>query len=87
MATGYTKSKTRIHLSPGDSVRVARELLGWTQSQLSAQCGIPQSTISAIESNRIALGVERAKKLARSMNVHPAVLLFPDWDIKKESAA
>jgi len=43
-------------------------------------CGIPQSTISAIENNRINLGVERAKQLARALKCHPAVLVFPGWD-------
>jgi hypothetical protein len=25
------------------------------------------------------LGVERARRLARALKVHPAALLFPDW--------
>lgn len=87
MASEYVKSKTRKVLTPGDSVRIAREMLEWTQNDLAKKAGIPQSTISGIESNRIALGVERAKKLARALNVHPAVLLFPNWEIKKETAA
>jgi hypothetical protein len=49
--------------------------------------GIPQSTISAIERDRVKLGVERAKVLARALKVHPAVLVFPSWDVESESAA
>ena len=49
-------------------------------------CGIPQSTISAIENNRINLGVERAKQLARALKCHPAVLVFPGWDETKRVA-
>ena len=49
--------------------------------------GIPQSTISAIENDRIQLGVERAKVLARALKCHPAVLVFPGWDTKEQSAA
>ena len=48
---------------------------------------IPQSTISAIENERISLGVERAKVLARALKCHPAVLVFPGWDVVAESAA
>ena len=33
----------------------------------------------------ITLGIERAEKLARALRVHPAVLLFPQWDVAKES--
>jgi hypothetical protein len=49
--------------------------------------GIPQSTISAMERDRVNLGVERAKVLARALRCHPAVLVFPGWDIEHESAA
>lgn len=87
MATQYLKSKTRIALTPGDAVRVAREIMGWSQNELALRCKIPQSTISAIEANKVALGVERAKKLARSLSLHPATLVFPGWDLDKESAA
>ncbi|HHQ15132.1 MAG TPA: XRE family transcriptional regulator, partial [Chromatiales bacterium] len=48
---------------------------------------IPQSTISAIENERVRLGVERAKVLARALHCHPAVLVFPGWDVSVESAA
>ena len=57
-----------------------------SQSDLAELTGIPQSTISAIENDRVNLGVERAKTFARSLKVHPAVLLFPGWDVQRESA-
>jgi transcriptional regulator with XRE-family HTH domain len=77
----FVKSKTRVSLTPGESVRIARELLGWSQIKLAQECKIPQSTISGIESDRIALGVERAKKLSIALQVHPSVLLFPQWEV------
>jgi hypothetical protein len=49
--------------------------------------GIPQSTISAIENDRVRLGVERAKVLARALQCHPGVLVFPGWDIELAAAA
>ena len=85
--TRYVKSKTRLDLTPGAAVRIAREMLELSQNDLAKLCKIPQSTISGIESNKISLGVERAAKLARALHVHPAVLLFPNWDVEKESAA
>jgi len=39
--------------------------------------GVPQATLSAIDNNRVRLGVERAKVLARAIRCHPAVLVFP----------
>jgi transcriptional regulator with XRE-family HTH domain len=58
-----------------------------SQNELAEVSGIPQSTISAIERERINLGVERAKQLARALKCHPAVLVFPSWDVEQESAA
>jgi len=57
------------------------------KNQLAELTGIPQSTISAIERDRVNLGVERAKILARALRCHPTVLVFPSWDIDRESAA
>ena len=77
----FSPAKKRIDVSPGESVRVIRELQGLSQVQLAALCGIPQSTISGIETGRINLGVERAKMLASALRCHPAVLVFPGWQV------
>ena len=81
----FIPAKKRVDVSPGESVRILRELQGLTQTQLSDVCGIPQTTISGIETGRVNLGVERAKMLATALRVHPAVLVFPGWQV--ESAA
>jgi transcriptional regulator with XRE-family HTH domain len=85
--SGYRKAKMQIEVTPGESVKILRELQGMSQNDLASESGIPQSTISAIERNRINLGVERAKQLARVLKCHPAVLVFPGWNIKYESVA
>jgi transcriptional regulator with XRE-family HTH domain len=83
----YRKAKKRVDVSIGESVRILREWQELSQNELSEMTGIPQSTISAIERDRIRLGVERAKVLARALRCHPAVLVFPGWDVEHESAA
>ena len=83
----FRKAKKRVDVSVGESVRIVRELQELSQNDLAAQSGIPQSTISAIENDRVNLGVERAKVLARVLRVHPSVLVFPGWDVDQESAA
>ncbi len=85
--TNFRRAKKTISVSVGESVQIVRVLQELTQSELAGLTGIPQSTISAIENNRINLGVERAKVVARALQVHPAVLVFPGWDVKRESAA
>ena len=77
----FVQVKKRVEVSPGESVRILRELQGLTQTRLSELCGIPQTTISGIETGRINLGVERAKMLAGALHCHPAVLVFPGWQI------
>ena len=83
----YKQSKKRVDVSIGESVRIMRELQELSQNELASITGIPQSTLSAIEHDKINLGVERAKVLARALKCHPAVLVFPGWDIDKEKAA
>ena len=83
----FRAAKKRIEVSVGESVRIIRELQELSQNQLSDLTGIPQATISAIENGRVNLGAERAKVLARALNCHPAVLLFPGWDVRLESVA
>lgn len=83
----YRQAKKRIDVSVGESVRIIRELQGMSQNDLARATGIPQSTISAIENDRVNLGVERAKTLARVLDCHPAVLVFPNWESEKENAA
>ena len=83
----YRKAKKLVDVSVGESVRILRELQEMSQNELAELTGIPQSTISAIENDRVNLGVERAKILARALKCHPAVLVFPGWDVRGESAA
>jgi len=83
----FKPAKKRIDISVGESVRIIRELQGMSQNNLAKASGIPQSTISAIENDRINLGVERAKTLASVLKCHPAVLVFPGWEIVSEQAA
>lgn len=83
----YRPAKKRITVSVGESVRIIRELQELSQNQLSQLTSIPQTTISAIENDRVRLGVERAKVLARALKVHPGVIVFPGWELPTEATA
>ncbi len=83
----YRKAKRTVEVSVGESVRIMRELQELSQTELAKVSGTPQSTIPVIENDRIHIGVERAKVLARALKCHPAVLVFPGWDIKDVAAA
>lgn len=83
----FKAAKKRLEISSGESVKIMRELQELSQNELAKLTNIPQSTISAIENERINLGIERAKSLARALKCHPAVLVFPGWDVESENAA
>lgn len=83
----FSPAKQRVEVSVGESVRLLRELQELSQRQLAELTGISQATISAIENGRVNLGVERAKVLARALKCHPAVLVFPGWEVSFEAAA
>jgi len=83
----YRPAKKRTEVSVGESVRILRELQELSQSQLSRMTGIPQATISAIENDRVRVGVERAKVLATALKCHPGVLVFPGWELPGKAVA
>lgn len=84
---GYRRAKKRITVTVGESVRIVRELQGLSQNELALRTGISQATISAIENDRVRLGVERAKTLATALRCHPGVLVFPGWELPTAAAA
>lgn len=83
----FKRAKKTVDVSVGESVRIIRELQEMSQNDLAKTTGIPQSTLSAIENDRVKLGVERAKVIAIALKCHPAVIVFPGWEITREEAA
>jgi transcriptional regulator with XRE-family HTH domain len=77
----FVKAKVHVSITPGEALKMLRELQGLSQSQLAEITGITQSNISALENGTRQLGRERALTFAKALHVHPAVLLFPDFDI------
>ena len=83
----FRAAKKRVTVSVGESVRIIRELQDLSQNQLAERTVIPQATLSAIENDRVRLGVERAKVLAKALKCHPAALVFPGWEDHLQTAA
>jgi transcriptional regulator with XRE-family HTH domain len=79
-------AKRRIEVSVGESVRIIRGLQGLSQSELAKVTRIPRTSISAIENNRLPLGIDRAKVLARALKCHPAVLVPTDQEVTQSRA-
>ena len=79
----FVKARVHANLTPGEALKMLRELQGLTQSDLSKKTGISQSNISALVNNTKQMGRESAITFSYALKVHPSVLLFPDFDIEK----
>jgi transcriptional regulator with XRE-family HTH domain len=78
----FVRAKVHSRVTPGEALRMIREQQGLSQSDLANKTGISQSNISALECDTRQMGRERAIVFARALRVHPAVLLFPDFEMK-----
>jgi len=57
-----------------------RDLKGWTQEQLAQRSGISATNISLLENKKVDIGKKRAEQLARAFDVHPAIIMFPEYE-------
>jgi transcriptional regulator with XRE-family HTH domain len=73
-------ARKRIDVSVGDSVRIIRELQGYSQNGLARLTGIPQATLSAVENDRIDISKRRAEQLAKAFKAHSAIIMFPEYE-------
>lgn len=77
----FEKAKAHETITPGEALKMIRELQGLTQNDLAQLTNMNQSNISALENGSRQMGRDRAMTLAKALHVHPAVLLFPDFDM------
>lgn len=77
----FEQATVHSSLTPGEALKMVRELQGLSQNDLAKLTGINQSNISAMETNLRQMGRDRAITLGKALHIHPAVLLFPDFDI------
>lgn len=82
----FVKATVHSVIAPGEALRMLRELQGLTQAQLATLCGVAQANISVLETGQKHMGRDRALALAKVLKVHPAVLLFPDFDVNSFAA-
>jgi transcriptional regulator with XRE-family HTH domain len=77
----FEKAKIHEIVTPGEALKMIRELQGLSQNDLAQLTNMNQSNISALENGSRQMGRDRAIVLAKALHVHPAVLLFPDFDM------
>jgi transcriptional regulator with XRE-family HTH domain len=76
----FRAARAHAPLTTGEVIRMLRELKGWTQQELARRCDIQASNISLLENERVEIGKHRAEQLARAFDVHPAIIMFPEYE-------
>lgn len=81
--SSYVPAKQHTVLTTGEVIKMLRELKGWTQEELAKYCSINAKNISALENDKIEIGKKRAIQLATAFDVHPAIIMFPEYELKE----
>lgn len=79
----FSTAKSHAVLSTGEVIRLLRELKGWTQDELAKRSGISSTNLSLLENERVEIGKKRAEQLAKTFDVHPAIIMFPEYETKE----
>jgi transcriptional regulator with XRE-family HTH domain len=83
----FIAPKSHANLTTGEVIRMLRELKGWTQQELAKRCKINAANISLLENNRVDIGKKRAELLAKAFKVHPAIIMFPEYEADEIGSA
>lgn len=67
-------------VTTGEVLKMLRELKGWTQEELARRCAINATNISLLENDRLDIGKRRTEQLAKAFDVHPAIIMFPEYE-------
>jgi len=76
----FVAARAHAKLSTAEVIRMLRELKGWTQQELAVRSGISASNISLLENDRVEIGKKRAVQLAKAFDVHPTIIMFPEYE-------
>lgn len=79
----FVPAKPHAALTSGEVIRMLRELKGWTQVELARRSGINATNISLLENDRAEIGKRRAEQLAKAFDVHPAIIMFPEYEARE----
>jgi len=77
----FIPSEPHAALTTGEVIQMLRELKGWTQLELAKRSGIITTNISLLENNKVDIGKKRAESLAKAFGIHPAIIMFPEYEV------
>ena len=76
----FAPAKARTSLTSGEVIFMLRELKNWTQKQLAEKSGITSTNISLLENDKVNIRKRRSEQLAKAFNIHPAIIMFPEYE-------
>ena len=76
----FVPAEQHAHVSTGEVISILRGKKGWTQEELARRSGISAANLSMLENDRVDIGKKRAEQLARAFGVHPAIIMFPEYE-------
>jgi transcriptional regulator with XRE-family HTH domain len=76
----FIPAKPHAYLTTGEVIQMLRDLKGWTQNELAGRSGISATNISLLENNKVEIGKKRVEQLAKAFDVHPAIIMFPEYE-------
>jgi transcriptional regulator with XRE-family HTH domain len=79
----FVTAKPHAKLTTGEVIRMLRELKGWTQAELAKRSGINATNISLLENDKVEIGKKRVENIAKAFSVHPAIIMFPEYEAKE----
>jgi len=82
----FIKGRDPVAISSGEMLATLRQLQGLTQNELAKKVKMTQANISSMESGRQQIGRDRAIALAKALKVHPAVIMFPNYQLEEKAA-
>jgi transcriptional regulator with XRE-family HTH domain len=83
----FVTARPHAELSSGEVIRMLRELKGWTQEELAERSGVSPTNLSLLENDRVDIGKKRALQIAAAFGVHPATIMFPEYEAAENKKA
>ena len=78
----FKPAKQHAILTTGEVIKMLRDLKGWTQEELAKRSGISATNLSLLENERVDIGKRRAEQLAKAFGIHPAIIMFPEYEAR-----
>ncbi len=76
----FVPAQPQASITTGETIKMLRELKGWTQEELATRSGVNAKNISLLENEKIDIGKKRTEQLANAFGVHPAIIMFPEYE-------